>query len=192
MPSSREYMQRYYAQNKKKILENRRDRYQNDPLYREKVKGRATVRAAIRSMATKAKKKHVEHAGRVERAFYLIEMEGLVNRAHDVLYSWRRMGDKVIPEPSYRDGRGRGLYAESQVRFLASVLQLIDNGKFSTTYRNLGRILNEVWGIRFHPSQLTKAIASVLHSRRYYEEDRESRKANILKKGFYGGKRSVI
>lgn len=192
MPSSKEYMKSYYQQNRERLLEERRRRYESDPNYREKVLSRATVRASLRSMASKARVKTVEHNKKREQAFHLIEMEGRVNRDKDVLYSWRRSGELVLPNASYHDGRGRGLYSESQVKYVGALLAMIDSGKLTTTYKNLGRILALVWKETYHPGKLSRAIAEVFHGKKFYAEDRDERKARIAKAGFHGGKRAII
>lgn len=175
-----EYYKQYYKARKEKILADKKRRYETDARYRGGVQQKARVSSLLRTMKSRELKKaaRVVHNGRPEHFYYVTTMLPIVNRDRSVIDKW--IHSYIIPPPSHRDRRGRRLYSESQVRFLASLLHKLDHGKASMTYTDMSYILRDVWGETFSEKLLVKTVREVLHGK-YYKEG-EGRKVRKGKK----------
>lgn len=168
-----EYQRDYYLKNRKKLRERRRERYRTDASYRQAIRQRAVIKAAMQSLRAKRRPApRVLHGNRQESVYHLNEVEEVINRDKDCLYNWQRGDPSLLPPALYEDARGRRMYSDSQIKFIAKLVHRLDTGQLRITYRDMRRILQEVWSERFSELRLTKAIGEVLHGK-YYQKDRE-------------------
>ena len=116
------------------------------------------------------------HNGRVEKIYYLNQREHLVGRDVFTLRRWRNEGTRIFPKALYYDRRGRGMYSESQVKFIAALMKMVDNDEVFLTYRFMGQTLNEVWDKTFSLVSLKAALVNV--PRKYRDQNNEEDRAD--------------
>lgn len=105
------YFQGYYAENREKILGNRRERYQNDPEYKEKV-----LRSSREYRKNQRREPRVK-TKRLRRPVTGTSADGtevqlcsagalaiLLQRSVQAINDWQKKG--LLPETPYRDTRG--------------------------------------------------------------------------------------
>lgn len=132
------YHSEYYRDHREEIRENRRQRYANDPVYREARKEAARKRKKIvleenrkerarlglkpgarRTRVPMAPKAHVLE---INGKDYLVEMQSagqlanVLNRKTQTVRLWEKKG--ILPEALYRDSRKMRLYPAFQVKQL--------------------------------------------------------------------------
>ncbi len=127
------YNRRYYLDNKSKILEERRDRYANDPFYRRRMK----------RLAQEAyKKRQAEKPRTMVRPGVLQTPDGsilytigmlskAVGLSVHTLRKYHRQG--VLPAPQFFDKRGWRLYTQKQIRLLAGLFKALKEKKITRT-----------------------------------------------------------
>ena len=160
------YYKQYYEQRKADILAARGERYRTDERYREGILRRARVASVVKTLTRRKQRDaaRVVHAGKSEKMFYMAQMEMMVNRDRAVLDDWRRCEPPIIPTPLYFDKRGRGMYSESQTKYLSKILHRLDTGTLLMTYEDLRLLLHKTWSETFSERNLTTRIREVLHN----------------------------
>jgi len=123
---SDEYYQKWYAENREKVLQKRRERYKNDPDYAERV--RANARESSKN------RKNIPKTGiKKERRPVLVEWNGkqvtgysishLAKRCHKTVGTIRHwIRNCTIPETPIKTEAGHRLYTESMIMVVAQVV----------------------------------------------------------------------
>lgn len=136
------YNRRYYLDNRKTLLEKRRERYATDPFYRRRMKRRAKEDYKRRQ---EVKPRTMVRPGVLQTPdgsiLYTI---GILSRAVGLsvhtLRKYHRRG--VLPAPQFFDKRGWRLYTQDQVRLLAGLFKALKEKKITkaelTTYAKRG------------------------------------------------------
>jgi hypothetical protein len=131
------YFRDYYSKNKEELAKKRKEKYSNDPEYREKIR--------IRSVALRDKKKaeydRLLALGLVEKktykkrgprtytvvvngvsqpAFSIAEMAKKLNRSKFVVMDWIKRG--VIPKSPIRTKKGFGLYTDNMIEAISKAI----------------------------------------------------------------------
>lgn len=164
-----DYYKAYYAARKEKILAEKKRRYETDPRYRTGILRKARVNSALRTVKNQEQRKaaRVIHNKKPEHFYYVTAMTFLVNRDRSVLDKWIKTEPTIIPTATYYDKRGRRIYSDSQVKFIAALLHKLDSGKTSMTYVDLRNVLHAIWNETFSDRLLVKAIRETLHGKHY-------------------------
>lgn len=165
--TDREYNKAYWRANRLRLLKERAERYRNDPKYRDAIKSRARAQVAMDRVTRVTKIVRVLHDGTHEPVFSISDVSDAINRKLAVVYAWKK--NKIIPPPLYQNGRGKGLYAESQVSFMRDLVQRIDNDEVRIIYPVMGKILQRVWGDKYSPDRLTLELEKELVHEADYE-----------------------
>lgn len=123
------YFAKYYADNKDKILSRRRERYKEDPEYREKIKARA--REAKRKLLAKRREERAKNKDKITPIWFQIQYGGKeipvkmyttgqvakkLGRTTQTIRIWEKNG--LIPEATYRTAAHDRLYTELQLNLL--------------------------------------------------------------------------
>lgn len=125
----REYNERYYRENKIRILEKRKEKYKTDPAYRMRIQlncqksYRKRLKSKSKRIGYTIKKK-----GGME-LFSLAFITKLTGKSNEVI--WRLENKGVIPIPLYTDAREWRLYTEDQVKRVAMALDHLDTGNWT-------------------------------------------------------------
>lgn len=188
MAYNADYYKEYYQQHKADILAARGEKYRQDERYRQGILRRAKVSSVIRTLTNRKQKEAIRviHAGKPEKIFHVSHMEMMVNRDRAVLDDWRKCDPPIIPAALYYDKRGRGVFSESQVKYISKVLHRLDTGSLLMTYNDLRLLLHSVWKETFSEKNLTTKIREVLH--REQTSEGESRK---VRQGRYANRKEV-
>lgn len=125
----REYNQRYYHENKLRILQKRKDKYKEDPEYRMKIQ-RNCQRHYRKRLKSRSKKigYTIKKKGGME-LFSLAFITRLTGKSNEDI--WRLEKKGVIPIPLYTDAREWRLYTEDQVKRVATALERFDKGDWT-------------------------------------------------------------
>lgn len=106
------YFEAYYEENKDEIAQKRKERYENDPQYREKVlkasrdyrarqrQGRRRVRMP---RFQKPKIRETGDGGKI-RLYSVGAFAASISRSVQAINHWEKIG--ILPRTPYRDGRG--------------------------------------------------------------------------------------
>jgi hypothetical protein len=125
------YWERYWRENKDKILAKRRARYANDPEYREAIKERSRKRwreELRKGGRTKGKKpgkrylrpKVVSIRGEDVLVYGIGEFADLIGYTVATLKNWERLG--VLPPATAVDGHGRRWYSKAFIEWFDGVI----------------------------------------------------------------------
>lgn len=152
----------YYQANRKRLLEERANRYMRDVAYRDAIKNKARISSVMRRLSARNKNEHyVMHNGKKELGYSLVSMSSIVRRDAMTLYSWCKK--RVLPPNSYvKVNRGERLYSHSQVMFIRGLVGFYDCADMNCTGSTFGRILGRVWKDTFSKSKLQSAIRKEL------------------------------
>ena len=128
--SAQDYNRQYYKANKEKILEARRKKYTDDPVYREKALQRSADRKRRLKQQNKKNKKNTK-VKKTAPIIFAIEHDGLdhevsmltagqlaeaLGRKTQTIRVWEKKG--IIPQAMYRSDANDRLYTELQVKLL--------------------------------------------------------------------------
>lgn len=174
----------WWKRNKAEQNRLRREKWRKDPAFRKAQLARVTTRNSILTAMKTEQRTRTTHDGRLEKLYYLCQMEPLVGRDVFTLRRWRTQGERIFPKALYYDKRGRGMYSESQVKFIAELLGMVERDEVFLTYRFMGQTLTEVWGRRFSRTSLKAALVNV--PRKY----RDQNNAEDKEDGTYVARRS--
>ena len=133
MTNTATYNRRYYLDNKRKILEERRERYATDPFYRRRMK-RLAKDAYTKRQAEKPKTMVRPGVLRTPdgSVLYTIGMlSKVVGLSVHTLRKYQRQG--VLPPPQFFDKRGWRLYTQNQIRLLAGLFKALKEKKITKT-----------------------------------------------------------
>ena len=123
------YHEKYYAENKSKLLAAKKKRYEEDPEYREAIKARA--RESKRRQTEQRRKERERNKDREKplrfrvqvgdtevevRMFTAGQLAKRLGRKTQTIRVWERKG--LIPEAIYRNASKDRLYTELQVRLI--------------------------------------------------------------------------
>jgi hypothetical protein len=153
------YFKSYYERKKDEIAEKRKERYHNDPEYKEKNRIRSIAlrekkRAEYERLLSlglvekKAYKKRGPRAytvvinGESQPAFSIAEMSKKLNRSKFVVMDWVKRG--VIPSSPFRTKRGYSLYTNCMIDAIDKVIAHRIS-VFNTD--NLGESILELWKV---------------------------------------------
>lgn len=156
MPSDKSYNQQYWKANRKRLLEERAKRYREDKKFRTDAIARSRARVALAKLLRAAKIEMVVHAGIKEKRRTLRDLCLAANRSRDAIYWWRSTG--VLPQPTYRDARGNGVYSDSQIAYVRALCNRIDNENLNIDYPTLGKILHKVWKMPWDNDELMAIV----------------------------------
>lgn len=136
-----EYNERYYNENKVRILQKRKDKYKTDPVYKIRIQKNAK-RSYQKHLKSKSKRigYTIKKKGGIE-LFSLAFITKLTGKDNEFI--WRLERKKVIPVPLYTDAREWRLYTEDQVKRVAMALDHFDTGKW--TLDQVRSYLHEHW-----------------------------------------------
>ena len=121
---SSEYFAKWYAENKEKLSQRRKERYLNDPTYKAKVL----------SNSKRSRKRKVEDVGSgrivgadgVERNCYTVaETSFMLNISRETILAWERGG--LIPTSPFVVGKFR-YYTAGQIDGVKKAIELFKNG----------------------------------------------------------------
>jgi len=130
--SQSEYFSQWYAENKEELSARRRQKYQEDPEYREKV--RAQAREAKKRFLEKKRKEREKNKDKEQPVWFKVQygkkevavrmftagqLSKRLGRKTQTIRLWERKG--VIPEAMYRNGARDRLYTELQVREIVEI-----------------------------------------------------------------------
>lgn len=128
------YFQAYYAKNRDKLSEKRRERYRTDEKYRNQVKQRAMERylrqreERLKDLEENPQEPRVrgnnfprvmEIDGKDVLVHGVSEFASRVGRNVQTITAWEGKG--VIPTPTVKDDLGRRWYSEEHMDFIASL-----------------------------------------------------------------------
>jgi len=132
-----DYYRSYYEENKDRLSDKRRDRYQNDPEYRERAKEAARVYRAKKKMerdkliaegkiepvnrSGPRKPVEVQINGRPSLAYTITTVAQEVGRSVDALNNWAKSG--IFPVTPLRSGGGDRLYTTAMILVLKDAIQ---------------------------------------------------------------------
>lgn len=172
--SKKKYWDDWWSKNKDEMNRRRRERWASDPALRKIHTARVSAHQSMLSAMRTFQRMHTNHAGQEEKLYYLNQMESVVQRDVGTLRRWREQGTRIFPKALYYDRRSRSLYAESQVKYIAALLAMVDADEVFLTFRFMGQTLAEVWSKRYSLASLRAALATV--PRKYkHENDKEDR-----------------
>ena len=154
--SNKKYQRDYYKKNRKRILAQRKKRYETDESYRKKALDRSRVQLALTSIQDRYKIPTVEINGKEIRLYSLPQMSNVMHRHRDVVAGWRNIG--VIPSTKHKNKYGHLLYRECQVEYLAEMVRRIDHDDLNITLRQMKTVLQKVWYETFDNNLLTKIL----------------------------------
>lgn len=130
------YFAKYYAENKEKILSRRRQRYKEDPEYREKIMARA--REAKRKLLAKRKVERAKNKDKNQPTRFRIQygdeeipvdmyttgqVAKKLGRTTQTIRIWEKNG--LIPEALYRTTAHDRLYTELQLTLLVEAYRKV-------------------------------------------------------------------
>lgn len=167
---SMEYGKQYYQDNRKDLLEKKRQRYRNDTEYREKIQTAARERKRrITAERREARKDEDFVAKRKERPiWFTIEINGVdtpvrmhtsgqlakrLGRLPQTMRVWEKRG--ILPEALYRNAAKDRLYTEVQVSGIVAAYDEAEErfGTALVSYRisstNFAELVAEFW--KQHP-----------------------------------------
>lgn len=170
------YWREWWKRNKADQNRQRREKWRTDPKFRESQMQRVVTRNTLLKAMRAEERTTVNHDGRKEKIYYLYQMDPIVNRDVFTLRRWRNQGARIIPKALYYDRRGRGMYCDSQVKFIAALLKMVDNDEVFLSYRFMGQTLSEVWGRKFSLVSLKAALVNVPRKYRT-QNDREDKES---------------
>lgn len=124
-----DFHREYYEKNKMSILEKKRDRYQNDPAYREAVKARTRQRYEAKVKREKPLDRMVIRAEE-GNYFSIGKVADAIGRKVGTVRAYHKRG--IIPDTGYSDKRGWRLYTREQLRIIASVFVRFDAGRLDS------------------------------------------------------------
>ena len=127
-----DYWTRYYRENKEKILAKKRERYQNDPQYREGIKERARarwrdeLRKGGREKGLKKDKRYlrpkiVQIDGKDVVVHSIGEFADRIGYTIATLKNWETLG--VLPRATAVDDNGRRWYSEKFMVWFDSTIE---------------------------------------------------------------------
>ena len=146
---SSEYFAKWYAENKEKLSQRRRDRYQNDPAYKAKVLSNSK---RSRKLARPSTDTIENGSGRVvgkdgvERNCYTVnETAFMLNVSRETLVAWERLG--LMPTDPFGGSRRR--YTAGQIQGIKKAIEAHKNGTKRVHVRkdNIGfrAMIDEHW-----------------------------------------------
>jgi hypothetical protein len=126
------YWDRYWRENKEKILAKRRKRYAEDPEYRESIKARSRkrwreeLRKGGREKGKKPGKRYLRPKVVVIRGidvkvFGIGEFADLIGYTVATLKNWERLG--ILPQATAVDGHGRRWYSKAFIGWFDGVIE---------------------------------------------------------------------
>ena len=136
MATDKEYLKKYYKENREEMLRKRKERYENDPKYRAKVQ--AATRRSKQRRRVGLKKRTLGQIDRRHRRPRITVINGqrvevfsrgtlaeYVGFAPTTLGSWQQRG--VLPTPTMVDEEGKWWFSEE---YMAKFLKIVK--KFRT------------------------------------------------------------
>lgn len=172
---SKDYWKQYYEKNKDKLNEKKRQRYETDASYREAIKKSAKLRATLYKVSKKlAKVDKIQTVyGVKEPYFSLKSMSRFAGIDYTILRKWQLLG--FIPDPIYFKGK-RGIYSESQARYLRDFIDELKRNEVYLTYVDLKVFLKKVWQLPYKGREFSKELVLKLFKEvSKYEELKEGK-----------------
>jgi hypothetical protein len=117
-----EYNRKYYQKKKADILARKRDRYNNDPEYREKMKKAAREQRRKRRGDTPKTPPVIEVGDIRERAHPVSTLAERINKSVSTINHWQRV--KILPMTPFYSGGGHRLYTDSMITVIEQALSL--------------------------------------------------------------------
>lgn len=125
------YWDRYWRENKERILAKRRERYASDETYREAVKERSRrrwreeLRHGGRTKGRNPDKRYlrpkiVTIRGRDVKVFGIGEFADMIGYTIATVKNWEHLG--VLPKPTAVDGMGRRWYSNAFIEWFDGVI----------------------------------------------------------------------
>lgn len=122
---SNEYFAKWYAENREKLSQKRRERYQNDPDYREKVLLNSKKSRKSLKEVTDGGGGRLVGADGVERNCYTVsETASLLDVSRETVIQWERSG--VMPKDPF--ARNPRCYTAGQVQGIKKAIEAHRNG----------------------------------------------------------------
>lgn len=123
---SSEYFAKWYAENREKLSQRRRDRYQNDAAYREKVlQNSKKSRKSLKEVTEDGGSGRLVGADGVERNCYTIgETASLLDVTRETVVQWEASG--LMPQDPF--GRSPRCYTAGQVHGIKKAIAAHRNG----------------------------------------------------------------
>lgn len=144
---SNEYFARWYAENREKLSQRRKERYLNDPNYREKVLlNSKRSRKSVLQVSEDGGSGRAVGADGVERNCYTVsEAASLLDLSRETVIQWEKLG--VIPaDPFARTPR---CYTVGQVQGIRKAIEAHRNGtkRIHVRKENIGftAMISEHW-----------------------------------------------
>jgi hypothetical protein len=123
---SSEYFAKWYAENKEKLAAKRRERYLNDPTYREKVLSNSKKSRKLVSSEVEKGSGRIVGADGVERNIYSVsETAFLLNVSRETLVLWERAG--LLPADPFSGTKSRHFTA-GQIDGIKKAIEAHRNG----------------------------------------------------------------
>lgn len=123
------YNREYYLKHKDKLNARKKERYENDPEYRDGILRRSQARQdAVRAGMSKHLSFTVKHID--GQPFYSLSyVKAVINRSADWIREWEARG--FIPHPTKKDGRGWRLYSQNQLEILSEAVVKYDSKEWT-------------------------------------------------------------
>jgi len=156
--AGRKYNREYYRKNKEKILQRKKQRYENDPDYRERVK-KARQRQLQREKIARRKRDTPRRTEKPPKPMKVTLPNGDVAVAHmrkrgqfahmlgmsaQTIRKWEK--DNILPRASYKTSGGHSLYTNDQVVAVKEVYEkyAVKDGPWRLTDKFVAEV-HEVW-----------------------------------------------
>lgn len=151
------YWGEYYASNKDRILQKKKNRYETDPEYREHVKQRARlskkrIRQAINAERATAgpnrvrvprHRKPIMIPGNTEPMFSAGYLARAICKSVPTLNSWEAKG--LLPKTPYRSSRGDRLYTVGMIELVKAALSKRENELLRSDDLSFHAEVKEAW-----------------------------------------------
>lgn len=158
---SKNYWKLYYERNKERLSEKKRQRYKTDASYREALKKSAKLRATLYKASKRLAKtdKIKTIYGLEEPYFSLKAMSRFVGLDYTILRKWQSTG--FVPQPIYFKGK-RGIYSESQARYLRDFIEELKRNEVYLTYVDLKVFLKKIWKLPYKGKEFSNELITKL------------------------------